>query len=346
MTPTRPLCRVAVGCLLLTVGVICAADAEEIRILVPSPFLAGLSDLSEHYPDVTFVAITSLDEVAANVTGCDAAVGVWSAHAPALATGVGNLRWIQSASAGVEGFLRVPEIASSDVVLTNGKIIQGPEIADHAIALLLNLTRDIKGFNEQMETGWRRSSRLPMIELRGRTMLVIGLGGIGTQVAERAAAFGMRVVATDPKDIPYINAVDYVGKPDELDALIPQADVIVSCVPRTPVTEKLLGPAQFELMKEGVYVINVSRGAIIDTDALVAALESGRVAAAGLDVTDPEPLPADHPLWRMPNVTITPHVAGASDRITQRRVELFRDNIERFVKGLPLRNVVDKAAGF
>jgi phosphoglycerate dehydrogenase-like enzyme len=108
----------------------------------------------------------------------------------------------------------------------------------------------------------------------------------------------------------------------------------------------MLGPEQFALMKEGAYLVNVSRGAVVDTDALVAALRSGRLAGAGLDVTDPEPLPADHPLWKMDNVVITPHVAGVSDRIGERHRELFRDNLERFATGRPLRHVVDKKAGY
>jgi phosphoglycerate dehydrogenase-like enzyme len=214
------------------------------------------------------------------------------------------------------------------------------------MALLLNLTRDLKSFNERMPDGWNNQPRLPMIELRGKTMLIIGLGGIGNQVAERAAGFGMTVLATDPKDIPYSNAVEYAGKPDELHALLPKADVVVVCAPRTPATEGMLSTDEFAAMKDGVYIVSVSRGAIIDTDALVAALESGKVRAAGLDVTHPEPLPTGHPLWTMPNVTITPHMAHASDGIEARQIELFRDNIRRFVKGLPLRHVVDKEAGF
>jgi phosphoglycerate dehydrogenase-like enzyme len=197
-----------------------------------------------------------------------------------------------------------------------------------------------------MGRGWERRSRLPLIELRGRTALVIGVGGIGTQVAQRAVAFGMRVLAVDPVDVPLHRDLTYVGKPDELDVILPDADVVFSCVPRTPRTEGMLGKPQFDLMKDGAYVINVSRGAIIDTDALVAALRSGKLAGAGLDVTDPEPLPSDHPLWKMDNVIITPHVAGQSDRIGERWTRLFRDNIVRFVTGQPLRNVVDKQLGY
>ena len=342
--------RVALLFSVVVVGSLClslaAAAQEPVRILVPSYYADALSDLAEDIPHLEFVTAADAGEIAMNVMDCDAAVGVWGDFAAALAPGAENLKWIQSASAGVEGFLRVPEIVGSNLVLTNARIIQGPEIADHAMALLLNLTRDIKGFNEKMATGWKHESRLPMIELRGKTMLVIGLGGIGSQVAERAAAFGVRVLAIDPKDMPYSSAVDYLGKPDELHALLPKADVVVVSAPRTPATEKMLGEEAFARMKEGVYVISVSRGAIIDTDALVAALENGKVRAAGLDVTDPEPLPADHALWKMPNVTITPHIAYASDSIEGRMIRLFRENVERFVAGLPLRNVVDKQAGY
>jgi phosphoglycerate dehydrogenase-like enzyme len=233
----------------LILGLSWVAEAETIRILIPSSYKESLGDLSETHPNLELVFASTVDEIEFFVTTCEAAVGMWSGYAPSLAHGIDNLKWIQSSSAGVEGFLRVSEIAESDVVLTNAKIIQGPEIGDHAMALLLNLTRDIKGFNEQMAKGWHRQARLPMIELRGKTLLIIGLGGIGSQVAERAAAFGMRILAVDPKDIPYWSAVSYIGKPDELDALIGEADVIISCAPRTPATEKILGAEQFELMK-------------------------------------------------------------------------------------------------
>ena len=197
-----------------------------------------------------------------------------------------------------------------------------------------------------MEPGCAQRGRLPMIELRHKTMLIIGLGGIGSQVAQRAAAFGMRVLGVDPKDIPLSRDVEEVVVPDQLHRVLPEADVVVSCVPHTPASEGMLGPAEFAAMKEGVYVVNVSRGKVIQTGALLAALRSGKVRAAGLDVTDPEPLPAGHPLWKMDNVIITPHVATRSDRSGERLANLIRDNIERFVTGRPLRHVVDKASGY
>jgi len=184
--------------------------------------------------------------------------------------------------------------------------------------------------------------RLPIIELRGKTLLIVGLGGIGRQIAQRAAAFEMRVLAVDPKDMPFTRDAEYVGKPDQLNDLLPQADVVVSSVPHTTKSEGMFGKRQFDAMKDGVYFINVSRGKIVQTDALVAALRSGKVRAAGVDVTDPEPLPDGHPLWGMDNVIISPHIATVSDNIAGRHLELIRGNIERFATGREMLNVVDK----
>ena len=316
------------------------APAAAQTVCMPAALAEGLADLEEAHASLRFLSTDDVDP-----GECEGLVGSYGGVEDYLVPG-GKLRWIQSNSAGVEGFLRIAELRDSDVVLTNAKIIQGPEIADHAIGLLLNFTRNLKAFNGRMPEGWDTTRELPMIELSGKTALVIGLGGIGMQIAQRAAAFGMTVIATDPKDIPMHRDVAYVGKPDELHDLLPRADVVFSAVPHTPVTEGMIGARQFELMKEGVYFINISRGKIVDTDALVDALGSGKVRAAGLDVTDPEPLPTDHALWTMPNVTITPHVATVSDRIMERRLRLLRDNIERFATGRPLRNVVDKQVGY
>ena len=142
-------------------------------------------------------------------------------------------------------------------------------------------------------------------------MLIVGLGGIGTQVAQRAFAFDMRVLAVDPKDIPLMHIVERVVRPDQLHEVLPQADVVVSSVPHTAASEGMFGEQEFGLMRDGVYFVNVSRGKVVQTEALVEALRSGKVRAAGLDVTNPEPLPKDHPLWKMNNVIIyTPYCDG------------------------------------
>jgi len=257
-----------------------------------------------------------------------------------------RLRWVQTGSAGVS-YCMYPELVNSNITLTNAKIIQGPEIADHALALLLFLTRNLgRAVEGRADGNWTRQPYFDSVELRGKTALVIGLGGIGTQVAERASAFGMRVFGVDPKDISYINSVEKVGKPDQLHSFLPSADVVFMCAPITPESSLMLGTEEFSLMKKGTYFINVSRGKIVDTQALLTALTSGHLAGAGLDVTEPEPLPKGHPLWTLDNVIITPHVAGRSDGISQRRMQLFEENLKRFEQGLPLRNVVDKKRGY
>jgi phosphoglycerate dehydrogenase-like enzyme len=321
--------------------------AEKVKILVSATFAEGMQPLVKQYPDLQLVSYSSSEEALREIGDADALVGLSAADPAGEFIKAGKkIKWLAHGSAGVEETLSDPMVRNANFILTNMKIIQGPQIADHAMALLLNLTRDLKHFNKEMETGWHRQADLPMIQLRGKTMLVVGLGGIGTQVAERAFAFGMRILAVDPKDIPYMRAVEYVGKPDELDELLAQADVVVNCTPHTPETEKMYGPLQFSVMKDGVYFINVSRGAIVDTDALTAALQSGKVRAAGLDVVDPEPLPNDHPLWSMSNVTITPHLATLSDGRIEQYQKAFNDNVARFMSGRPLRNIVDKQKGY
>jgi phosphoglycerate dehydrogenase-like enzyme len=256
-----------------------------------------------------------------------------------------GLRWIQVHSGGVNQVL-FPEMLASPAVLTDAKIIKGAAMADHAMALLLGLTRQLHwSVRAAGRQEWTQRDYAP-VELQGRTALIIGLGGAGTQIAERAAAFGMHVIATDPKDVPYIRAVERVEKPDRLHALLPAADVVFIAAPSTRETRGLFSDREFALLRPGSYLVNISRGALVDTNALVRALESGRLAGAGLDVVTPEPLPRDHPLWRAPNVIITPHVAGSSEHGVERRRHLVIENARRFALGLQLRNVVDKQLGY
>ena len=260
-----------------------------------------------------------------------------------------KLRWVHIFSAGIENYRDLPGFPDGRVQMTSLKIYQGPEIADHAFALLLHLTRNIGDYQRAQEDAeWTKSSKptLPLTELRGRTLLVVGYGGIGTQVAERAKAFGMTVHAIDLNDIPLTVTLAKTGKPDELQAMLSEADVVVNCLPITPATENMIGPAEFAKMKQGTYFINVSRGKVVNTAALVKALQDGLLAGAGLDVVDPEPLPKDSPLWKMPNVIITPHVAGVSDARNGRQNALILENLARFARDLPLKNLVDPVKGF
>jgi len=260
-----------------------------------------------------------------------------------------QLRWIQATSAGVDRYLSLAEpISRRNIVFTNMQGAYGPAIADHVFAMVLTLSRELRYYSErQAKAEWARaSSDGQPFALEGLTMLVVGLGGIGTDVAERAHGFGMRVIATRRSDDGGPPFVEHVGKPSELLQLLPRADVVAICVPLTPETDKLFDARALAAMKPGAILVNIARGKVVDTQALVGALDSGKLRGACLDVTDPEPLPAEHPLWRKKNVLITPHVAADSKLSDERAWTLLRENVRRFGAGEPLYNVVDWKAGY
>jgi len=311
------------------------------KIVVTGMPAATIADFQSVTPEVTVVAADAA-RLAEQVADADAIFGTIN---PQLFRAAKKLKWVQIYSAGVETY-RFPEFIQSDVILTNCKIIQGPNIADHALSLLLALTRDLyKIIPARTTQEWRRGQYQP-IELRGKTAVIIGVGGIGSQIAQRAHAFGMTVIGVDPKDMPLNPYVAKMVYPDKLDSVLPQADVVFISAPHTPQSEGMMGAKQFELLKKGSYFIAVSRGKLYNTEALVKALDERRLAGAGLDVTNPEPLPKGHTLWKFDNVIITPHIAGTSDNVQTRRVELIKENIARFVKGEPMLNVVDKVKGY
>ena len=226
--------------------------------------------------------------------------------------------------------------------------MSSPAIGEHAVAMALSLARGLVRYGKAMPAGkWRSDmTRDPgMFSVSGKTMLVVGLGGIGTAAARRANALGMRVIATRNSSREGPAFVDYVGLSNELPKLLGEADIIVNALPLTSSTAGMFDRALFARVKPAAYFINVGRGGTVVTDALVEALESGRLAGAGLDVTDPEPLPSDHPLWQMSNVIITPHVswAGADRRLHSM---LLRENIRRYLAGDALLNVVDPERGY
>jgi phosphoglycerate dehydrogenase-like enzyme len=215
--------------------------------------------------------------------------------------------------------------------------------------MLLALTRDLPvHLAGRAQGSWNRegSGVLRPIALKDRTLLVVGLGGIGTEIARRGHGFDMHVLGIRRGDDPAPEFVERIGKPQDLVALLPQADVVAIAVPLTAETTRLFDRAAFAAMKPGSFLVNIARGQVVDTDALLAALTSGKLAGACLDVTDPEPLPKNHPLWKLPNVVITPHVSSTSELTDDRRWALFRENLRRFDAGEPLLNVVDKRAGY
>jgi phosphoglycerate dehydrogenase-like enzyme len=314
------------------------------KVIVPAMEPADLAELKSAAPELELVECHGAEEAVAHAPSAAACYGFIT---PALIRAGKSLKWVQQGSAGVEGLIEIPELVESNIILTNMQRVYGPEIADQAIGYLLAFTRSLAHFiRAQPGQEWRaRGDGVVLDELMGKTMLVIGLGGIGSEIARRAHGFGMRVIATDPKVLDRPLYVEELRRPDAFAGLLPRADVVASAVPLTKQSLRMIGSREFAMMKRGVVLINVSRGKVVDTDALVAALDSNQVAAAGLDVTDPEPLPKGHPLWTR-NVIITPHSAGQSPGGERRRHELFRENLRRFAAGEMLLNIVDKQAGY
>ncbi len=256
-----------------------------------------------------------------------------------------KLKWVQVAQAGVELYL-YPEVVNSEIVVTNYRGVAAPGIADHALGMLLALTRKLTYFIEtRKEETWRRVP-YNLLELEGKTAVIIGVGNIGSNVARRASACGMRVIGVDPKDLPPSPFVQKWVYPDRLDAVLPEADVVFVCAPATKESHNMIGARQFALMKPNSFFIVVSRGWLYDTNALVQALDSKKLAGAAIDVVEPEPLPPGHPLWKFPNIIITPHVATQGDGEFPRQFELLKDNLARFAHGERLRNIVDKQKGY
>lgn len=260
-----------------------------------------------------------------------------------------NLRWVQTPSAGVDFVAKMPEFVASEIVLTNTRGAHAPSIAEHAFALLLSLTRHIvpTSVEWQREKFWGREPgyRLP-VELMGSTMGIVGFGAIGRAIAQRARGFGMELRAVDiaaGTGAPYL---DEVWPVDRLPELMTASNVVAIAAPYTRQTHHLIDAAALASMPQGGYVIAVSRGGIVDEDALIDALERGHLAGAGLDVCEREPLPAESRLWTLPNVVLSPHLAGSSAQKERRCVEILVENLRRFGQGEPLVNVVDKQLGY
>jgi phosphoglycerate dehydrogenase-like enzyme len=333
---------------LAVVAVVCALQlvAQQKKILVAYNSPSLVEQLRSVTPQARIVPVTAAN-VMQEIVDADAFIGdITSAEVRAGK----NLKWVGVMSAGVERVLfpsdGTSDLRQSKIILTNNKIVQGPEIADHALAMLLMLSRDLYvQYRNDQEQIWNPKS-FHGIELRGKTAVVVGVGGVGMQIAIRANAFGMHVIGVDPEDKPFLPFLDSVVKPDQFDDVIPKADIIFISAPDTPKSHKMMGAREFELMKKNSYFVAVSRGGIYDMNGLVKGLDEKRLAGAGVDVTDPEPLPKDHPLWKFKNVIITPHIAGRSDEDEGRMVGTIQENIRRFVEGRPLINVVDKQKGY
>jgi len=304
-----------------------------------------VGDLRAEFPGVEFVIVDSPAAALVEAADADAIIGFCSQD---LLVAAPKATWVQLSSAGAERCVGVDPVQQGRIVLTNKQKMSSPVLGEHAVAMVMSLARGLVPQSKLMASGkWRQQDPLTesVISVMDKNLLVVGLGGIGTEVARRASALGMRVTATRRSSREGPDFVSYVGLSDELFELASEADFIVNTLPLTDETRGIFDAAFFATAKRGAYFISVGRGGSTVTADLMAAIESGHIAGAGLDVTDPEPLPVDHPLWRMQNVIVTPHIAWAGGS-SERGDALVRENIRRFIRGDALYNVVDPEEGY
>jgi phosphoglycerate dehydrogenase-like enzyme len=296
----------------------------------------------EAVPDAQVVICHDAAEAVAAIAEADAALGTLT---PEVLARAGRLRWLQAPAAGPPAGWYYPELVAHPVTVTNFREIFNDHLGAHILAFVLAFARGFQVYlPRQRERQWQAGA--PLVHLPEATALMLGVGGIGAEASRLLAAFGVRVLGIDPRRESAPEGVVELHRPEALDELLPQADFVISTAPETPETQGLFHRERFRLMKPSAYLINISRGAVVVLDDLVAALQAGEIAGAGLDVFEIEPLPADHPLWTLPGVLLTPHVGGEGPYLDDRRREIVQENCRRFAGGQPLRNVVDKRNWF
>lgn len=264
----------------------------------------------------------------------------------AMLHGSPALEWLQTNSAGVEPYIQ-PGVLAGDTLLTNATGAYGLAIAEHMLGMLLELFKKLELYRDAQKSGaWQSQGAVKAVY--GSTVLVLGMGDIGGEFAARCKALGAKVIGVRRSPRPCPEYADEVHLLEDLDSLLPQADVVAITLPGTDATRGLMSRERLAKMKEGAVLLNVGRGFIVDTEALCDALERGQLSGAGVDVTDPEPLPPTHRLWNIPTAVVTPHISGFYHlRETHERiVGIFLENLRRFQAGEPLRNLVDFATGY
>lgn len=300
--------------------------------------------LREEHPDLELMEASSNDAILNEIESAEAVFGYLTAEQFAAAK---DLKWIQTPDAGMEGlFNAIPNIVNTDVVVTNSRGAGAPMIGEHGVALMFALARQLPRFwADKQAHRWDQDGALAIVEYLGdKTCGIVGFGKSGREIGWRAKALGMDVIAVDEQPVDGEPIVGEVWGRSRLNDLLVLADYVVITAPYTASNENMIGADELALMKSTARIVVTSRGRLVDHNALVAALKSGEIAGAGLDTTIEEPLPADDELWDLPNVIITPHIAGNSERemLDKRTVDIFAENLRHYVSGSPLINVVDK----
>jgi len=304
--------------------------------------------LRQEFPQLNVVQLPNYDLLTEEIVDAEIAIS-WSLHGEQIAAAK-KLRWIHSTAAAVHQMM-TPELLASAIVVTNARDVHGPVVAEHAMALVFALAKRLpQAAKYQQQKHWAQrdlwEAQAHPREMAGATMTIVGLGGIGRPLAKLAKAVGMRVIAVRERPELGAESADAVYGFERIEPALAEADFVVLAAPVTPRTHHLMNAARLGQLKPSAYLINVSRGVLIDETALVAALQAGNFAGAALDVTSEEPLPQSSPLWTMENVFITPHIAGLTDRMWERHYEQFTENLRRYLEGRPLRCVVNKQKGY
>ncbi|HEX5321276.1 MAG TPA: D-2-hydroxyacid dehydrogenase [Stellaceae bacterium] len=323
---------------------------------MPIPFLMlpPQSDKTREWGKALAIAHPELEVIVAETReGAEQAIavaeGAYGTIPPDLLPKAGQLRWLQAPQAAPPAGYYYPELIAHPVEITNFREIYNDHIAAHIMSYVLAFARGLQIYlPQQLRREWKPAPREDdtVVHLPEATALIVGVGGIGAEAARLAAAFGITVIGVDERRTDKPEGVAELHRAAALDTLLPRADFVILTVPHTPETEGFMNRARFQRMKKTAYFINIGRGKTTRLDDLVAALDAKEIAGAALDVYEIEPLPADHRLWTMPGVLLTPHTAGHGPYLDDRRYEVLSDNCHRFAAGRELRNVVDKQRWF
>jgi phosphoglycerate dehydrogenase-like enzyme len=301
--------------------------------------------LATEVPEVRVVLAEDQETADREIVDAEAAFG-WLT--PQQLASARRLRWLQAPQAAPAAGYYYPELISHSLTVTNFREIFNDHISAHIMSFVLAFARGLQRYiPQQLRREWKKPAEdLGVVHLPEATALLVGVGGIGAETARLLAAFGVTVLATDARRTTAPDGVSELHKPEALDELLPRADFVILTIPHTPATEGLFNRARFQKMKRSAFFINIGRGMTTKLDDLVASLQAGEIAGAALDVYEQEPLPETHALWTMPNVLLTPHMAGYGPYLNDRRYAILADNCRAFAADAVFRNVVDKANWF